>query len=132
MKKYSDGLDHFKDILVNMANIYAAKNADYGNSFEDSCNEFGIVAAIVRMNDKMNRLKTLSKKENKVKDESILDTLTDLANYAILTRMWLEDNPKQKEEESLKETTMVVETPQKEETKAVFKTCIKGFNLDDY
>lgn len=79
----------FMDITTNMAKTYAAKNHDYGNSFEQSLDKFGLVASIVRMGDKMNRIESLSKKEAEVKDESIKDTLLDLANYAIMTVMWL-------------------------------------------
>lgn len=82
--------DRFKEITSEMTNTYIAKNHDYGSSFDDTCEEFGIVAAVVRMNDKMNRLKQFAKNaEFKVK-ESAIDTLKDLANYCILTIMWLE------------------------------------------
>lgn len=87
--KLSDNVEQFIDITSNMAKTYAAKNHDYGNSFEQSLDKFGLVASIVRMEDKMNRIESLSKKEAEVKDESIKDTLLDLANYAIMTVMWL-------------------------------------------
>lgn len=87
--KLSDSVEQFMDITANMAKTYAAKNHDYGNSFEQSLDKFGLVASIVRMGDKMNRIESLSKKEAEVKDESIKDTLLDLANYAIMTVMWL-------------------------------------------
>lgn len=35
---------------------FLAKNADYGNSFEKSLNDFGYIAGIVRIGDKYNRL----------------------------------------------------------------------------
>lgn len=88
--KLSDSVEQFMDITTNMAKTYAAKNHDYGNSFEQSCNKFGIIAAVVRMGDKMNRLESLVVKRAEVKDESIKDTLLDLANYAIMTVMWLD------------------------------------------
>lgn len=77
----------FKQITENMYNTYCAKNADYGNSFGESVQEFGLVAATVRMNDKMNRFKALTKPNAKmqVKDEALADTLLDLANYCIMT-----------------------------------------------
>lgn len=87
--KLSDSVEKFMDITTNMAKTYAAKNHDYGNSFEQSLDKFGLLAAVVRMGDKMNRIESLSKKEAEVKDESIKDTLLDLANYAIMTVMWL-------------------------------------------
>lgn len=87
-----ENVQRFMDITTNMAKTYAAKNHDYGNSFEQSCNKFGIIAAIVRMGDKMNRLESLAVKRAEVKDESIKDTLLDLANYAIMTVMWLRNS----------------------------------------
>lgn len=91
----SDDVQQFKNIIETMAETYTAKNHDYNNSFEQSLEEFGLLAAIVRMGDKMNRIKALSKKEAKVKDESIKDTLLDLALYSIMTLMWLNKNNKE-------------------------------------
>lgn len=73
--------------------IFEKKNADYGNSFEESLEKHGIIAAIVRMEDKMGRLNSLTKKgaEQKVSDESLVDTLKDLSNYALMTAVWLEE-----------------------------------------
>ena len=85
----SDNIQSFMDITTDMTKTYAAKNHDYGNSFEESLDEFGLVASVVRLGDKMNRIKSLIKKEAQVKDESIKDTLLDLATYSIMTLMWL-------------------------------------------
>lgn len=85
-------VDSFMDITTNMAKTYAAKNHDYGNSFDCSLNKFGPIAGLVRMGDKMNRLESLVNKKAMVKNESIKDTLLDLANYAIMTVMWLDKN----------------------------------------
>lgn len=65
----------------------AAKNHDYGNAFHDSIQEFGDVVMIIRLNDKINRLKTLINNQQEVEDESIEDTLRDIAGYAILSLM---------------------------------------------
>ena len=40
----------------------------------------------------MNRIESLSQKKAKVESESIEDTLLDLANYAIMTVIWLRKN----------------------------------------
>jgi hypothetical protein len=75
-----------------MIDTFIRKNHDYGNSFEESLNEEGIAAARIRMGDKWNRFKALSKgKHVKVNDESIRDTLLDLANYCVMTAMWLDN-----------------------------------------
>lgn len=82
--------EHFNSITTLMETIYTKKNHDYGDSFTRSLNKYGIVASIVRMEDKKNRIESLIKRKQMVNDESIIDTLTDLANYAIMARMWLE------------------------------------------
>lgn len=92
--RVSDNVEQFMSITNNMAKTYAAKNHDYGNSFEQSLDKFGLVASVVRLGDKMNRIESLTKKEAQVKDESIKDTLIDMANYAIMTVMWMNKNQK--------------------------------------
>lgn len=82
----------FRDITNSMIQTYQAKNQDYGNSFEKSLDKFGLIASVIRLNDKMNRIESLSRTEAKVVDESIADTLLDLANYAIMTVIWLRKN----------------------------------------
>ena len=77
----------FEDITLEMRNTYERKNADYGNSFEEQFKEYGPISSCIRIEDKLRRLKSLSKSEARVKDESIEDTLLDLANYSILTVM---------------------------------------------
>nr|DAG84007.1 MAG TPA: Nucleotide modification associated domain 1 [Caudoviricetes sp.] len=90
----SDNVEQFMSITQNMAKTYAAKNHDYGNSFEQSLDKFGLVASVVRLGDKMNRIESLTKKEAQVKDESIKDTLLDLASYSVMTLMWLNKQQK--------------------------------------
>ena len=71
--------------------LYEAKNADYGDSFGKSYKEYGLTMSCIRLEDKLNRLKSLNfSRSIKVKDESIEDTLMDLANYAIMTLIELE------------------------------------------
>ena len=69
--------------------LYERKNRDQGNSFDQTLDEFGVVAGLIRMNDKMNRIKSIYNKDTNVKDESLEDTLIDLANYAVMTLKWL-------------------------------------------
>lgn len=89
METTNTNVKKFNEIVCKMADTYEKKNADYGDSFGQTCDEFGIIAAIVRMNDKMNRIKQLSKKNALITDESIKDTILDLANYAVMTLMWV-------------------------------------------
>lgn len=90
-------VEQHKKICDNLNKIYEKKNHDYGNSFGETYKELGIISCITRMNDKMNRLKTLAKTNNQVKDESVSDTLLDLANYAIMTYMCLHQQDNRKE-----------------------------------
>lgn len=86
-------IEAFDRILGEMSELHARKNADYGNAFADSFREFGMVSAVIRLNDNMNRLKALTKQDAQVKTESIRNTLIDLACYAVMT---IEELDKQK------------------------------------
>lgn len=71
---------------------YEAKNHDYGDSFHRSYIEDGLLMAKIRIGDKYSRFKSLLENaDQKVKDESIRDTLMDMANYCIMTVMELEE-----------------------------------------
>lgn len=71
--------------------LYERKNHDYGDSFHQTFVEEGMAMARIRLGDKFSRFKTLSRGcEQKVNDESIRDTLIDLANYAIMTVLEME------------------------------------------
>ena len=75
----------FLDYLESMKDLYLKKNHDYGDSVSKTFDEYGLTSFLVRMDDKMNRIKTLNKiKDTAVRGEKIEDTLLDLANYAIL------------------------------------------------
>ena len=88
--------NQFKSITEEMLQTYIRKNHDYGDSFNKSLDKFGIIASVVRMNDKMERIESLTNKEALVKDESIKDTLLDLASYCVMTTMWLNNNRERK------------------------------------
>ena len=83
--------EDYYSVVDRMKDIYAAKNSDYGNSFEMTLDKYGIIGAIIRMQDKMNRIDGYYWKpdEDKKVDESLIDTLEDLGNYAIMTSVWL-------------------------------------------
>lgn len=64
-------------------NLLIRKNHDYGNSFTKQYKKYGLLSGIIRLDDKMSRLDTLIKKDAQV-NESIEDTVADIAGYAIL------------------------------------------------
>ena len=78
-----------QEICEQLNQIYKSKNSDYGNSFSKQFEEYGITSSAIRIEDKFLRFKNLIKNEAQVKDETVEDTLLDLANYAILTVMEL-------------------------------------------
>ena len=71
------------DICKELNEIYSAKNSNYGDSFAKVRREVES-AIIVRLMDKIERLKMLYKGEADKVGESIEDSLKDLANYAIM------------------------------------------------
>lgn len=78
----------FEGITKEMTALYERKNHDYGNSFSETFRKLGIISAATRMLDKMNRIVSLvTKDQQKVNDESLRDTLIDIANYAVMTIM---------------------------------------------
>ena len=88
-----DNVEKFKKMTAEMAALYEEKNRNYGNSFDKSLDEDGLLVSKIRLGDKYNRFSNLLKQKSKgTSDESIKDTLIDLANYAIMTVMWLENN----------------------------------------
>lgn len=89
------------EICKQLNKIYEHKNHDYGNSFGETFSKLGIISAITRISDKYNRICSLANKpaeEREVKDESIRDTLLDLANYSIMTIIEMDNAVTEKEE----------------------------------
>lgn len=86
-----------KDQYNHQWNVFCKKNHDYGNSFEKSLDAFGLVAGIVRMNDKFERLVSLNdpSKDAQIASESLVDTLEDLSNYAAMAACWLKRKKEQ-------------------------------------
>lgn len=86
----------FKNICEEMLTTFERKNHDYGDSFTQTVDKFGLIASGVRMHDKLERFVTLAQKDVSMKvDESMRDTLLDLANYAIMTVMYIDDEIKE-------------------------------------
>lgn len=70
----------FLRVCLENAKLFDRKQTDYGPR---NISGFGTFGVIVRMNDKFERLKTLmSKKRRKPQNESVMDSLRDISNYA--------------------------------------------------
>ena len=75
----------FESVLDEMKELHAKKDKDYGSAFHKSFEEFGVTAGVVRLNDKMERVKSLvNNGKAEVKDDSLLDSLKDLGCYAVM------------------------------------------------
>lgn len=91
-------LQRLAELYQRNVEISRAKNADYASS-EDAFKNFRVSSSfgiepeqgiIVRMTDKLVRASNLLTREGKVSDEKITDTLADLANYAMILAIYLE------------------------------------------
>ncbi len=80
-----DKVNLHKRICDKLNEIYKAKNADYGDSFSQLRQRYPN-SICMRLFDKINRLDNLIRPDykNKVSNESIEDTLMDIANYCIM------------------------------------------------
>lgn len=97
-KQHQQKVNAFEDVTINLRNLYDAKNRDYSDSFGQSFQKWGLPMACIRLGDKLNRLESFAqKKDMQVDDESVEDTLMDMANYAIMTLV--EMNMRKKKEE---------------------------------
>lgn len=83
--------DNHWELCRELQELYHRKNLDYGDSFHLSFLEEGLAMPRIRLGDKYLRFKNLTSGEKqRVSDESIRDTLIDLANYSIMTIMELD------------------------------------------
>lgn len=82
--------DAMLDVLSDISDTLIKKQLDYG---PNAIKRFGLEGIVIRMSDKMERLINLIElKKDPAIDESIEDTLFDLAGYAVIGLMYLEGN----------------------------------------
>lgn len=82
-----------------LAKVLKEKNKKYGDSFSKTADEYGNAVLLLRIQDKLNRLKQLLILKDSCYDfkESVEDTFLDLAGYAVLSKIYLENKNKQKQ-----------------------------------
>ena len=102
MNEQQGGHPRFYEILKKMAETHSQKNADYAkvsdplSNLKSSENYFelpGYIGTAIRMADKWERFTNLVRKgfKHEVQNESIKDTLIDLAVYCILESILIEE-----------------------------------------
>jgi len=77
--------------------IFLQKNSAYGDAYR----QFGAVGVIMRMGDKLMRLKTITQSSVSIDcgDETLRDTLKDLANYCVLALLELDRLEKEQDDD---------------------------------
>ncbi len=87
-----DNVKAFKAIFNEMVETYKKKNAANGNAYADGFARFGAVQLVSHIYEKYCRIENLlvRKADNKVPDESVRDTLTDLGIRCVILRMLLD------------------------------------------
>lgn len=104
----------FSDLTKEMANTFAKKRADYGQTTTETYDKFGPVSMLTRMHDKMGRLDNLlGKSADNLVGEKVEDTLLDLANYALITILELRKH----ETQAKKQGDEIVQEKEKSTTK---------------
>lgn len=88
---------HFDEIQEEQYALFQKKMLAYGknnitlggNMDEEKERDFALMGISIRLHDKLSRLKNLlvNKNDNYVEDESIEDTLIDIANYGVIALM---------------------------------------------
>lgn len=81
-------VEQFDEVVSYLRDLFSRKNADYGDSFADH----GVVGVLLRIHDKLKRLQSVTKSGiNLVEDETLRDTLSDLANYSVMAIMLMDE-----------------------------------------
>lgn len=89
----------FEELTKEIVELHLLKCRDYGTVEDPIANlrEFGLTGVVIRINDKIVRLKSFVRNGTLyVKDESVVDTLKDLATYSLLGIQLYEEELKQK------------------------------------
>ena len=91
--KYPSTYEEFTKINDQMLELFCDKQADYGptnigmgNAVVDTDEDVkrSLLGLSVRMNDKVQRLLNITLNDRKPNNESVEDTLMDLANYSVM------------------------------------------------
>ena len=84
----ADRIEQLIKIQTEALELFKRKNADYGDAFA----KYGLVGVLIRMEDKLQRLVSVSNKGiNLVTDEGLKDTLIDLHNYSAMALMLIDE-----------------------------------------
>lgn len=101
MANTNEKLKRLKEIHQHEESLYSERNEKYGDSFAKTFQEYGEAVALIRLEDKLNRAKTLVSMGLKDSEgESLIDTLMDLSNYANMAIIELISDQEKPQEET--------------------------------
>lgn len=101
-QELKDKIKCHSEICDYLKNLYATKNADYGDSMHPLFEEYGLTAFLVLFGIKIQRIKSLNEKHS-ANYESLEDSLLDLANYALIAVTEMRSDKSVKEANQYKE-----------------------------
>lgn len=89
LKPQSESERKFHALLTTLLKTFTLKNRDYGDSYKVD----GVIGIVIRLGDKMKRLKQITKDgyQVQVKDEGLEELLGDIANYSLMGLMAIKD-----------------------------------------
>lgn len=121
-------IEQYNKVREEAFEIFKKKNTDYGDAFAD----YGSVGVIVRMGDKIRRMANITSTSIAlVEDERLRDTLLDLANYAVMGLMLL-DEKKAVENQIEENVENVITSDNSDLLPTVHKKWITGSKGEEY
>jgi len=118
----------FREIVNELADLYEKKNHNYGDSFGKLYEDLGPIAGLVPLHNKLDRLTNLIKNDDKNHFESIEDNFKDLANYAIMNLIEMQDHNKAID---FTEEVRRFKIPLVGVDKSIMKTDTTKYSIDD-
>ena len=95
---YPQMMERFGEITTEQYELFCKKQYDYGSGNitlggdmdDDEDRMFALTALVIRMNDKVNRLKNIiikNRGKNAVTDETYMDAFRDLSVYGVIAQL---------------------------------------------
>lgn len=84
-------MKEFEKICEEMIALQSKKNDDYGGSFSSNVAKYGLVATLIPLSNKLNRLESLVLSKSSPNMESLRDSYIDLACYAVMSIIELDN-----------------------------------------
>jgi len=104
-------IKNIESVAATLVATLKRKNADYGSSFSTLYERIGMPYAYGHLAEKLERIWSLMNRDAQVKDESLKDSLYDLAGYAILTLAHAEQKSALESEKTAKNAYFTDDNP---------------------